>query len=205
MDPVGSGATRHRITRMLVGLGVCLLGAGCTPTTHRLQPYRDDPVQAHELERRASEFCCRRRGPTDLPPHHFTTDGCSDWPDGSWASCRVDHDIAYWCGGSCADRAQADDGLRRCVADSSSAAMGAIMYLGVRLGGLPWYPTASRWAYGWDWPHGYDRLPEEPIGCPAGAAASFGGDVDLEPGRSTIQQNHATELPVKTGAQLRKE
>jgi len=142
-----------------------VLSAGCTPTVYRLQPYRDDPMQAQTLERRAKEFCCQRRGPTDLPPHRFTTDGCSEWPDGSWVNCCVEHDIAYWCGGSCEDRERADTALRQCVADTGSEYMSTLMYLGVRAGGPPWYPAPFRWGYGWDWPRGYDRLQADGTAC----------------------------------------
>jgi hypothetical protein len=157
---------RSRTAHLLVGFAVTLLGAGCTPTVFRLEPYRDDPAQAQQLERRANEFCCQRRGPTDLPPHRFTTDGCSLWPDGTWVNCCVDHDIAYWCGGSCEDREDADETLRECVAHHGPVGMGTIMYVGVRAGALPWYPFPFRWAYGWDWPRGYDQLPAVRSDCP---------------------------------------
>jgi hypothetical protein len=79
------------------------------------------------------------------------------WPDRSWVQCCVEHDIAYWCGGSAEDRRRADAALRQCVTEKSSACMGTMMYLGVRPGGIPWSPFPWRWAYGWDGIHGYDR------------------------------------------------
>jgi hypothetical protein len=156
----------RRIAYLLLLSAEISAGLGCTPIVSRLQPYRDDPVKARELERRANALCCRRRGPTDMPPHPFTTDGCSLWPDDGWVSCCVDHDIAYWCGGSCEDRAQADQTLRRCVAEHGPAGMGTTMYVGVRVGGLPWYPVPFRWGYGFDWPHGYDHRHADATGCP---------------------------------------
>ena len=138
------------------GLLIAVFATGCTPTAHRLEPYRDQPAQAAALERRADQFCCQRRGPADLPPHHFTTDGCSLWPDSTWVGCCVEHDMAYWCGGSCEDRVRADETLRECVAQNGPAGMGTVMYLGTRAGGPPWTPFPFRWGYGWDWPHGYD-------------------------------------------------
>ena len=132
----------------------------CTPTAYRLEPYRRDPALAEQLERHADDLCRERRGSTNLPPHHFTTDGCSGWPDSTWVRCCIEHDIAYWCGGSCKDREHADEVLRECVAANGGPwGMGTMMYLGTRLGGPPWYPFSFRWAYGWDWPHGYDDLP----------------------------------------------
>ena len=48
------------------------------------------------MERRAREYCAQFEG--EKPPHPFTTDGCSMWPDDGWAQCCVEHDFAYWCG-----------------------------------------------------------------------------------------------------------
>ena len=150
-------------------LFVATLLNGCTPTVSRLRPYRDDPEQSTALENRANTICGRHRGRCDLPPHHFTTDGCSLWPDGTWVDCCVDHDIAYWCGGSCEDRAHADATLRQCVTHRGSASMGTAMYVGVRAGGAPWLPFPFRWGYGWDWPHGYESVPRPTVAGPPDA------------------------------------
>ena len=131
------------------------LAAGCTPTVNRLEPYRDHPDAARELAAKAAAICSQTRG-ADLPPHPFTTDGCSLWPDCTWVDCCVTHDMAYWCGGSCEDRERADEALRECVAEHGPTGMGTTMYVGVRIGGPPWLPFSFRWGYGWDWPHGYD-------------------------------------------------
>lgn len=164
-----------RFKYLLMLLAVATTGAGCTPIASRLQPYRDDPVKARELEERANAFCCRRRGRADLPPHPFTTDGCSLWPDGAWVGCCVTHDIAYWCGGSREDREQADALLRGCVAEHGPVGMGTMMYVGVRAGGLPWYPVPFRWGYGFDWPHGYEHLHADTTACPPESGRAGGG------------------------------
>ena len=45
----------------------------------------------------------------------FTSDGCSVFPDGTisqsrkWLKCCVEHDKAYWLGGTYAERLAADD------------------------------------------------------------------------------------------------
>lgn len=135
-----------------------LLACACTPTVHHLEPYRSDPAAAEALEQRAQAVCTRARRAT--PPHHFTTDGCSMWPDDGWVQCCVEHDIAYWCGGSADDRERADAGLRDCVARDHGATLGRMMYLGVRVGGTPWQPFPWRWAYGWACCHGYDSPSE---------------------------------------------
>ena len=138
---------------------VALLASGCTPMTHRLEPYRSDRTAAEALERRAAEYCARSRA--DMPPHHFTTDGCSIWPNDGWVDCCVEHDIVYWCGGTGDDRQRADATLRECVAQDHSATLARLMYWGVRVGGTPWQPFPWRWAYGWDCCHGYEARPSE--------------------------------------------
>jgi hypothetical protein len=65
--------------------------------------------------------------------------------------------MAYWCGGSAAARAQADEELRACVADHGSPCTAGWMYVGVRMGGIPWQPFPWRWAYGWSGVRGYDE------------------------------------------------
>ncbi len=97
--------------------------------------------------------------------HEFTTDGCSLFPDGDgvapqrWRDCCVNHDVAYWRGGSVNERQRADSGLRACVLERSGRpALATLMYCGVRLGGTPWLPTGFRWAYGWGYGRGYAAL-----------------------------------------------
>ncbi len=86
------------------------------------------------------------------PPKKFKSDGCSMFPDGNWGECCIEHDRAYWRGGTAGQRKQADEELRRCVAAKGHPHIAALMYRGVRLGGVPWLPTTWRWAFGWPWP-----------------------------------------------------
>lgn len=93
----------------------------------------------------------------------FTTDGCSLFPNGAagvdWCACCEAHDIAYWRGGSEAERERADEVLRQCVfAKSGNAELAQTMHAGVRAGGVPWLPTWYRWAYGWPQGRGYAAL-----------------------------------------------
>jgi hypothetical protein len=137
------------------GLALSVLGvAGCTPTMHTIEPYRSDAAAAREVEESADRACPRPA--SDRPPHRFTTDGCSMFPDDGWVGCCVEHDFDYWCGGSSDDRTRADERLRQCVAEKKSAALGWLMWAGVRVGGIPWSPFPWRWAYGWDCWRGYD-------------------------------------------------
>jgi len=96
----------------------------------------------------------------------FTTDGCSDFPDGTpsqrdlWRHCCVAHDKTYWAGGSYAERLASDHELEQCVAKVGEPALARLMMAGVRVGGSPYWPTRFRWGYGWSWPRGYRALNE---------------------------------------------
>lgn len=92
----------------------------------------------------------------------FTTDGCSLFPDSAgdacWANCCVEHDRAYWRGGTAEERSRADRDLRQCVAQVGEPRLADLMYWGVRLGGMPLLPTWYRWGYGWSYGRGYEPL-----------------------------------------------
>jgi hypothetical protein len=55
----------------------------------------------------------------------FESDGCTLFPDSSlidktdWCDCCFDHDIAYWQGGTEAERLKADEALRECVREKT--------------------------------------------------------------------------------------
>lgn len=99
----------------------------------------------------------------------FSSDGCSLSMDGTlmdpdkWRYCCVKHDIAYWAGGTEAQRIQADKEFKQCVGDTYSRYLAKIMYIAVRVGGDSVYPTTYRWGYGWSYdrkkvPHTEDEL-----------------------------------------------
>lgn len=98
----------------------------------------------------------------------FTTDGCSLFPDGNpqhkslWFQCCIQHDMAYWMGGTEPQRRQADLALEQCVADFGEPEIASLMLAGVRAGGTPYLPSSYRWGYGWPLQRGYQALsPEE--------------------------------------------
>mgnify|MGYP003334762215 FL=1 len=98
----------------------------------------------------------------------FTSDGCSLFPDrapvgnADWCTCCVEHDIAYWRGGTAEEREQADQRLRACVTNKTGdQTLGETMYLGVRAGGGPYFLTWYRWGYGWPYGRGYQALSAE--------------------------------------------
>ncbi len=95
----------------------------------------------------------------------FSSDGCSLFPDGwptqpdLWLDCCVEHDIAYWQGGTSDQRLMADVELKRCVARvTGDAILADNMFLGVRFGGHPIFPNWYRWGYGWPYGRQYKPL-----------------------------------------------
>jgi hypothetical protein len=97
----------------------------------------------------------------------FVTDGCSWFPDGSceqedlWLECCVDHDRAYWVGGTRAERTASDRLLKECVAEAGAPKTAALMRVGVWFGGTPYLPMYFRWGFGWPYPRGYKALTVE--------------------------------------------
>ena len=105
---------------------------------------------------------------TTSPLKPFTTDGCSLWLDGTpespnlWRHCCVAHDLAYWKGGSKAERKKADDEIKACVKTAQGPGMAKYMYSNVRWGGSPYWMNHYRWGYGWSYwdgmtPRGYKK------------------------------------------------
>jgi len=94
----------------------------------------------------------------------FTSDGCSSFPDGTfsqqslWGHCCMQHDLAYWKGGSELQRQQADKELERCVAKVGEPKIAKLMLAGVQVGGSPQLRTPFRWGYGWPYGRGYKKL-----------------------------------------------
>ncbi|MBI5208264.1 MAG: FAD-binding oxidoreductase [Candidatus Firestonebacteria bacterium] len=98
----------------------------------------------------------------------FESDGCSLFPDGTyknknlWCDCCLNHDIAYWKGGTFEERLQADKALRDCILEKTGdLILAEIVYKGVRFGGSWIFPTWYRWGYGWSYGRGYKALSEE--------------------------------------------
>ena len=98
----------------------------------------------------------------------FTTDGCSLFPDGLpnhknlWLECCIEHDKAYWLGGTRAERKTADRALSSCVAQVNEPRIAKLMLGGVRVGGSPYWFSSFRWGYGWPYGRGYKAIgPEE--------------------------------------------
>ncbi len=114
-----------------------------------------------------TQISCQTAQPKFIAP--FTTDGCSDFPDGTfkhkdlWHKCCTAHDLKYWAGGSYDERMQADLELRACVKTVDKPVIADIMLAGVRVGGSPCWPTSFRWGYGWPFANGYNVLTKEEL------------------------------------------
>jgi hypothetical protein len=103
------------------------------------------------------------------PLKPFTSDGCSDFPEGTienpslWTSCCIAHDEKYWAGGTYMERWLADIELRECVRSLGESRIAEIMFVGVRMGGSPFFYTPFRWGYGWKKLRGYTPLRTEEL------------------------------------------
>ena len=131
------------------------------PYTYSCRPIMTSPTKSAAL---IACFLFTGSCAQELQP--FASDGCSAFPDGTpetktlWLSCCTSHDSAYWQGGSYAERLQADQDLRSCVAQTGQPEIARLMLAGVRVGGTPYLPTSFRWGYGWPYPRGYKTLTE---------------------------------------------
>jgi hypothetical protein len=154
-------ALRAPMTRARTAIGLlCLFIVSCAPNFHRAELYRYNHVQTTAVEAVAEGRCLSAVGPGSVPARTFVTDACTLWPDASftgtgWQQCCVEHDIAYWCGGTRVQRRTADRELLQCVSAEYGAWMGAIMWTGTRVGGHPLFPAYWRWGYGHDYPLGF--------------------------------------------------
>jgi hypothetical protein len=98
--------------------------------------------------------------------HDFASDGCSMSPDGvvvgrlEFVPCCVEHDVAYWAGGTREQKSAADLRLRQCVQEKSNEFMADVYYQAVRVAGGPYLPTPFHWGYGWEKRRGYMPLTE---------------------------------------------
>ncbi len=144
---------------VLAGVSAC-----ASPRSHTPEPYASDPVAAQALTERAHEFCAASGRNSGVSPiRDFVTDGCSRFPDFEWnVECCVEHDIAYWCGGTAEERLEADRVFGQCVSTNTNGFVGGLMRSGVRLGGHPFFPSSYRWGYGHAYRPGYPSAIQEP-------------------------------------------
>lgn len=114
------------------------------------------PVTTSTLREAAQEFGAKKA--KAIPPQPFIFDGCTLFPDRllntSFQDACLVHDIAYWYGGSAAERLTVDQNFRANIANTGQ--IGAIlqypMYWGVRIfgGGVLLKPFNANWGFGYN-------------------------------------------------------
>ena len=80
-----------------------------------------------------------------------------------WRQCCVEHDRAYYYGGSREQKIAADKRLKECVIAEvgetvAALLLGSSMRIAVHIGGQPYFSTPYRWGYGEDF-RGTEALP----------------------------------------------
>ncbi len=97
----------------------------------------------------------------------FRSEGCSLSPGSvpgtkiSWATCCVQHDLAYWLGGTEKERLTADENLKSCIQQKANSIIGEIYFSAVRMGGRPHTWAGFRWGYGWNYVRPYSILSDD--------------------------------------------
>ena len=82
----------------------------------------------------------------------FATDHCTLVKDYDQNKCCVKRDWAYWKRGTFQERWEADSQFLECIKGTSSKFLAPFRWSGVRVGGMGFLPTGSRWGYGRNWP-----------------------------------------------------
>lgn len=72
-----------------------------------------------------------------------------------WENDCVEHDRAYWEGGTKAKRRRADLKLAAKIVLKGYPLIAMVTYYAIRVGGHPWWPFSWRWDYGRHWPGEY--------------------------------------------------
>ena len=86
-------------------------------------------------------------------PEDFEYDGCSMFPDSNYLDCCTAHDTDYFFWWEWQKRLASDNKLMQCVADKGWVqynAFWALMWVWVRVGWAPIFPTPYRWWFGRD-------------------------------------------------------
>jgi hypothetical protein len=86
----------------------------------------------------------------EVLPSGKKSDGCTLIADGDIHDCCVAHDQEYFRGGTRKERRDSDKKLYECVCNKGgwNKVFAPFVWLGVRIGGLPFFPTSFRWGFG---------------------------------------------------------
>lgn len=96
----------------------------------------------------------------------FRSDGCSMFPDGCYRDCCEAHDLDYFFGGTRDERRESDKRLYQCVRKKKGwghRLLAPLMWIGVRIGGIPFLPTPFRWGFGKDRKSKEKKPPPAPV------------------------------------------
>lgn len=87
----------------------------------------------------------------EILPSGKKSDGCTLIPDGDIKPCCLVHDREYFYGGTRGERRESDKKLYTCIKKKKGfhhRLFAPLIWLGVRIGGLPFLPTSFRWGFG---------------------------------------------------------
>ena len=104
-------------------------------------------------------------GANETLPDGKKSDGCTLIPDGHIRPCCLIHDQDYFRGGTRSERREADKKLFDCVRETKGVQhriFAPFVWLGVRVGGVPFLSTSFRWGFGTN-EKGYSRKAEETV------------------------------------------
>jgi len=98
----------------------------------------------------------------------FFSDGCSLSPDGLtgtsrdqvWVQCCVQHDVAYWLGGTSDEKTQADELFHNCISAHGFPRVATLYRSAVGTFGGPANTQTFRWGYGWNYQRSFQPLTE---------------------------------------------
>ena len=77
-----------------------------------------------------------------------------------WEACCDANDRLYVKGGTHLERREADISLYECVRKNGHPFWAALMWVGVRFGGAPFWPTPYRWGFGCKYTGRYGQVEE---------------------------------------------
>jgi hypothetical protein len=90
-------------------------------------------------------------GSDEILPNGKRSDGCTLIPDGHIRPCCLIHDREYYQGGTRFQRSESDKRLYNCVRKRNGVQhriVAPLIWVGVRIGGSPYFPTSFRWGFG---------------------------------------------------------
>jgi hypothetical protein len=113
------------------------------------------PVTTPAMHAEAEAYATERN--KAIPPRAFKFDGCSMFfdslPGYDFTHACLQHDIAYWIGGSPTERSEADIAFRAEISSMGSLGplFAPVMYAGVHIFGDTWLARIINANWGWGW------------------------------------------------------